>query len=213
MIKKQFGWGRISLQVCMWTHCWCFSMLHAWQLKCPFFQMWHQKHARSWHHCNGLCAYTWRDVHHLFKLDISFVHVHVYQIWASSRSEILLQIILATGFIAKNLEGQVTTLKRNGSDYSATILGALLRSCHITIWTDVDGVFSADPRKVSIFSLWLNSRGSVADISWGSGTKKGRMKLKLKPRFSCSQICNYSASCPEWKFLSIYQSIFESEDQ
>jgi aspartokinase/homoserine dehydrogenase 1 len=40
-------------------------------------------------------------------------------------------------------------LKRNGSDYSATILGALFRCGHITIWTDVDGVFSADPRKVS----------------------------------------------------------------
>lgn len=43
---------------------------------------------------------------------------------------------------------QVTTLKRNGSDYSATILGALFQSGHITIWTDVDGVYSADPRKV-----------------------------------------------------------------
>lgn len=42
----------------------------------------------------------------------------------------------------------MTTLKRNGSDYSATILGALFQSGHITIWTDVDGVYSADPRKV-----------------------------------------------------------------
>ena len=42
----------------------------------------------------------------------------------------------------------MTTLKRNGSDYSATIVGALVRSSRITIWTDVDGVFSADPRKV-----------------------------------------------------------------
>jgi hypothetical protein len=43
---------------------------------------------------------------------------------------------------------QATTLKRNGSDYSATIMGALFRSGRITIWTDVDGVYSADPRKV-----------------------------------------------------------------
>ena len=55
---------------------------------------------------------------------------------------------MATGFIAKNPAGQVTTLRRNGSDYSATIVGALLRSMGIVIWTDVDGVFSADPRKV-----------------------------------------------------------------
>lgn len=44
----------------------------------------------------------------------------------------------------------MTTLKRNGSDYSATILGALFNAGHITIWTDVDGVFSADPRKVPL---------------------------------------------------------------
>ena len=60
------------------------------------------------------------------------------------------QIIVATGFIAKTPTGQVTTLKRNGSDYSATILGALFQSSRITIWTDVDGVFSADPRKVGL---------------------------------------------------------------
>lgn len=60
-----------------------------------------------------------------------------------------MQIIVATGFIAKNPQGQVTTLKRNGSDYSATIMGALVRGAHITIWTDVSGVFSADPRKVT----------------------------------------------------------------
>jgi bifunctional aspartokinase / homoserine dehydrogenase 1 len=42
----------------------------------------------------------------------------------------------------------VTTLRRNGSDYSATIFGALMQAAEITIWTDVDGVYSADPRKV-----------------------------------------------------------------
>ncbi len=46
-----------------------------------------------------------------------------------------------------DVQGYVTTLKRNGSDYSATILGALFRAGAITIWTDVDGVYSADPRK------------------------------------------------------------------
>lgn len=57
-------------------------------------------------------------------------------------------IVVATGFIAKNPQGQATTLRRNGSDFSATIMGALFRCAHITIWTDVDGVYSADPRKV-----------------------------------------------------------------
>ncbi|PNW69854.1 hypothetical protein CHLRE_18g749447v5 [Chlamydomonas reinhardtii] len=58
------------------------------------------------------------------------------------------KLIVATGFIARSREGTATTLKRNGSDFSATIMGALLRCRHITIWTDVDGVYSADPRKV-----------------------------------------------------------------
>eukprot|EP00894_Picocystis_sp_ML_P001371 jgi/Pico_ML_1/51888/g19.t1 len=58
-------------------------------------------------------------------------------------------IIVATGFVARDPSGAPTTLKRNGSDYSATIMGALLLAGSITIWTDVNGVYSADPRKVS----------------------------------------------------------------
>jgi len=58
------------------------------------------------------------------------------------------RLLIVTGFIARTPAGTVTTLRRNGSDYSATIVGALFRAANITIWTDVDGVFSADPRKV-----------------------------------------------------------------
>mmetsp|Transcript_36478 Transcript_36478/g.89999 ORF Transcript_36478/g.89999 Transcript_36478/m.89999 type:complete len:953 (-) Transcript_36478:188-3046(-) len=58
------------------------------------------------------------------------------------------RVLIATGFIARTPEGVPTTLRRNGSDYSATIFGALLISKSISIWTDVDGVYSADPRKV-----------------------------------------------------------------
>ena len=58
------------------------------------------------------------------------------------------RILIATGFIARTPDGVPTTLKRNGSDYSATIFGAMLIAAKITIWTDVDGVYSADPRKV-----------------------------------------------------------------
>lgn len=53
-----------------------------------------------------------------------------------------------TGYIATNTQGVATTLQRDGSDYSAAIMGRLLQSQHITIWTDVDGVLSADPRRV-----------------------------------------------------------------
>ncbi|KAG0616791.1 hypothetical protein M758_5G142100 [Ceratodon purpureus] len=57
--------------------------------------------------------------------------------------------VIVTGFIASTPENIPTTLKRDGSDLSAAIMGALLQASKVTIWTDVDGVFSADPRKVS----------------------------------------------------------------
>ncbi|KAA8528034.1 hypothetical protein F0562_035097 [Nyssa sinensis] len=57
--------------------------------------------------------------------------------------------IIATGFIASTPQKIPTTLKRDGSDFSAAIMGALFRARQVTIWTDVDGVYSADPRKVS----------------------------------------------------------------
>lgn len=55
--------------------------------------------------------------------------------------------IIATGFIASTPQNIPTTLKRDGSDFSAAIMGALFRARQVTIWTDVDGVYSADPRK------------------------------------------------------------------
>nr|KYP56025.1 hypothetical protein KK1_002252 [Cajanus cajan] len=59
------------------------------------------------------------------------------------------KVIIATGFIASTHKNIPTTLKRDGSDFSAAIMGALFRARQVTIWTDVDGVYSADPRKVS----------------------------------------------------------------
>ncbi|MBV8741832.1 MAG: bifunctional aspartate kinase/homoserine dehydrogenase I [Sinobacteraceae bacterium] len=56
--------------------------------------------------------------------------------------------LIITGFIASDKRGVQTTLGRNGSDYSASIFGALLEAGEIHIWTDVDGVLSADPRRV-----------------------------------------------------------------
>ena len=55
---------------------------------------------------------------------------------------------VVTGFIAATPEGITTTLGRGGSDYSAGILGAVLPADEVWIWTDVDGVMTADPRLV-----------------------------------------------------------------
>ena len=56
--------------------------------------------------------------------------------------------LVITGFIAADRRGVQTTLGRNGSDFSASIFAALLAAGEIYIWTDVDGVLSADPRRV-----------------------------------------------------------------
>src|SRR6185369_10390897 len=56
--------------------------------------------------------------------------------------------VIATGFVARDEHGRAATLGRNGSDYSGAIFGALFDAAEIHIWTDVDGVLSADPRRV-----------------------------------------------------------------
>lgn len=56
--------------------------------------------------------------------------------------------LVIPGFIARDPQGLQTTLGRNGSDFSASIFGDLLDAGEIHIWTDVDGVLSADPRRV-----------------------------------------------------------------
>ncbi|MDQ3534395.1 MAG: bifunctional aspartate kinase/homoserine dehydrogenase I, partial [Bacteroidota bacterium] len=59
-----------------------------------------------------------------------------------------------TGFIGSTEKDETTTLGRGGSDYTASIFGAALNATEIEIWTDVDGVMTADPRKVKrAFSL------------------------------------------------------------
>ncbi|MGH8150825.1 MAG: bifunctional aspartate kinase/homoserine dehydrogenase I [Steroidobacteraceae bacterium] len=76
-------------------------------------------------------------------------------LWPQSRENIARAVdrdfsgtLVITGFIASNRRCLQTTLGRNGSDFSASIFGALLEASEIQIWTDVDGVLSADPRRV-----------------------------------------------------------------
>ncbi|MGI9950148.1 bifunctional aspartate kinase/homoserine dehydrogenase II [Vibrio hyugaensis] len=59
------------------------------------------------------------------------------------------QRVIITGFMAQNEAGETVLLGRNGSDYSATVIGALAEVSTVTIWSDVAGVYSADPRLVS----------------------------------------------------------------
>ncbi len=76
------------------------------------------------------------------------------------------KIEIITGFIASNNEGETTTLGRGGSDYTAAIVGAALSAEEIEIWTDVDGVLTADPRKVKdAFSISFLSYEEAMELS------------------------------------------------
>ena len=58
------------------------------------------------------------------------------------------KLAVITGYICKDNRGKTCTLGRNGSDYSATIMASLVGAYNVTLWTDVDGIYSADPRVV-----------------------------------------------------------------
>ncbi|HEY6895453.1 MAG TPA: aspartate kinase, partial [Rhodanobacteraceae bacterium] len=76
-------------------------------------------------------------------------------------------IAVVTGFIGATPDGQTTTIGRNGSDYSASIVGAALNADEIEIWTDVDGVLSADPRIVrSAFVLPQMTYEEAMELSY-----------------------------------------------
>lgn len=67
---------------------------------------------------------------------------------ASWRAEHPARVVVVTGFVARTRDGRPTTLGRNGSDYSGAIFARLYSAEALHIWTDVDGVLSADPRLV-----------------------------------------------------------------
>lgn len=77
-------------------------------------------------------------------------------------------VAVVTGFIGATVEGIPTTLGRNSSDYSGTIVGAALDADEVTLWTDVDGILTADPRLVpeasSILEMSYREASDLADL-------------------------------------------------
>jgi aspartokinase/homoserine dehydrogenase 1 len=96
---------------------------------------------------------TWLDAREV--LVVEPFHHTVSVLWNESSPKIekwlqnlSAELVVITGYIASTQKGISTSLKRNGSDFSASIFGQLLKAEEIQIWTDVDGVMSADPRLV-----------------------------------------------------------------
>lgn len=77
------------------------------------------------------------------------------------------QILFFTGFIASNENNRITTLGRGGSDYTAAIIAAALDAEEIELWSDVDGMLTADPRVVKkAFSLSELSYTEAMELSY-----------------------------------------------
>jgi aspartokinase/homoserine dehydrogenase 1 len=95
------------------------------------------------------------DARTLIRTDAQFGAAVVdYLVTAKAISNVLMPLVqtnvvpIVTGFIGSTEDGSTTTLGRSGSDYTGSIIGAALNSEEIWIWTDVDGILTADPRYV-----------------------------------------------------------------
>lgn len=76
-------------------------------------------------------------------------------------------VVVMGGFIASTMDDVTTTFGRGGSDYSASVVGALLGAEEVQIWTDVDGVMTADPSVVAdAHRLKLMSFGEAAELAY-----------------------------------------------
>jgi aspartokinase/homoserine dehydrogenase 2 len=73
------------------------------------------------------------------------------------------QRLVITGFICANRQGDTLLLGRNGSDFSATLIASLADIERVTIWTDVEGVFNADPNKINDAKLLKSMSLAEAD--------------------------------------------------
>ena len=72
----------------------------------------------------------------------------IAELLAPLRDESSARIVIGAGFIASDTSGKPSLLGRNGSDFSAALVAMGLKACRLEIWTDVDGIFTADPRIV-----------------------------------------------------------------
>ncbi|MGG5506217.1 MULTISPECIES: aspartate kinase [unclassified Myroides] len=78
--------------------------------------------------------------------DLSYIQDHLGQLLAKHESD---TVFITQGYICRNAFGEVDNLRRGGSDYTASLIGAALAVEEIQIWTDIDGFHNNDPRYVA----------------------------------------------------------------
>jgi len=118
-------------------------------------------------------------------------------------------VVITTGFIGATPEGVITTLGRGGSDYSAGIIGSVLPADDVWIWTDVDGVMTADPRLVpAARTLPQISYSEIAELAY-YGAKVLHPKT-IRPLVEAGiglRICNtFNPSHPGTRLIANGQS-------
>ncbi|GGI69088.1 bifunctional aspartate kinase/homoserine dehydrogenase I [Shewanella gelidii] len=92
------------------------------------------------------------------------------------------------GYTAANAEGEVVTLGRNGSDYSAAVLAACLDASRCEIWTDVDGVYNTDPRVVTDAKL-------LSQLSYQEAMELSYFGAKVLHPKTIAPIAQYHIPC------------------
>ena len=105
-------------------------------------------------HAQGVPT-SWLDVRRVMRTDSTFggAEPQIAEIAALARTELVPlmgegRVVVTQGYIGSNREAITTTLGRGGSDYSASLLGAAIGASEVQIWTDVEGILTADPRMV-----------------------------------------------------------------
>jgi aspartate kinase len=77
------------------------------------------------------------------------------------------KLYITQGYICRNVFGEIDNLKRGGSDYSASLIGAAIHATEIEIWTDIDGMHNNDPRVVdNTFSIEQLSYNEAAELAY-----------------------------------------------
>lgn len=97
------------------------------------------------------------------------------------------QRVVVTGFMARDEEGKTVLLGRNGSDYSATMFGILAESPCVTIWSDVPGIYTADPNKVDTARL-------LPSISVAEANELARIGAPVLHRRSLQPVIEHQAN-------------------
>ncbi|GGH82662.1 aspartokinase/homoserine dehydrogenase 1 [Filimonas zeae] len=119
----------------------------------------------------------WLDVRKLIRTNNNFGFAAVdfdvtNQLIADKVNASTTKLFAAPGFVAANADGHTTTLGRGGSDYTAAIFAGALQAEALEIWTDVNGMMTADPR-------WVPNAKNIAEISYQEAMELSHFGAKV----------------------------------